>query len=72
MKKVETTIYCDTCNMDISPKITLYPNQYILRVSVFDIAVHDPKNIIYDILMVPPIEDDLFFCGRDCMRGYKG
>jgi len=65
-----TVIICDSCNSDISPKITSYPHEYILKLSAFDVAEHSENGAIYSIMMVPPLEKDLYFCGLECVRNY--
>lgn len=71
MEEVTTKIICDTCNADLSPKLTSYPRIDILVVSCMNIAEHNINAVIYDVYQVPLLERDLHFCGFDCMTNYK-
>jgi len=69
MKKETIKINCDYCNADLSPHTTGYPNNYILKVSLVDIEVHN--GAIFSCLIHPPINNDLYFCGLACMKKYE-
>lgn len=69
MKQVTTTITCDTCGNDLSPRHTGYPAVYILKVTVEDIARHD--GMVFAVMVHPPIKHDLYFCNLNCMREYN-
>ena len=71
MKTETTTIICDSCSADISPKITSYPANYILRVSCINVDQHTEYQAIYSIAMQPPIDNDLYFCNLRCMTQYQ-
>jgi hypothetical protein len=68
---MESTIKtsCDTCDKDLSPIKTGYPNKYILRVTTEDIARSDGMGI-FAVAIYPPIDSDLYFCGLKCMKAY--
>lgn len=68
-KAIEVKINCDSCNADLSPHVTSYPNHYILKVSVEDIAISSGC-VVYAIYINPPINQDLYFCGLACMKNY--
>ena len=65
-KTVQTTIICDGCGKDISPRDTAYPHQYILRLAPVDVGINT-GNIVYGIAMSPPIKGELYFCGIGCV-----
>lgn len=69
MKQTTTTITCDTCKKDISPRVSGYPAEYILHVKAMNVA--QSSGAVYAVLCYPPIDNDLYFCGLGCMRGYK-
>lgn len=71
MRECTIKITRDTCSKDLSPKLTKYPHEYIMKVSVQDVAMHSEYSVIYSLAMRPPIEDDLYFCGLECMTNYK-
>ena len=71
MREVKETITCDTCNTDISPRVTCYPRQDILRVTCLNVAQHLEYQMIYSVAMRPIIEQDLYFCGLECMKKYQ-
>jgi len=68
MKKEEVRINCDSCNKDISPHLTAYPADYILKVTAENIAQHKEYQVVYAIAIAPPIENDLYFCNLNCMK----
>ncbi len=68
MKTIETTITCDACERDISPKITSYPHDYILRLTQEDVAICGGAT--YALMMSPLLERDLYFCGFGCLKKY--
>lgn len=68
MKTTTTTITCDTCSGDLSPKCTGYPHEYILQVSALDIALGGGGT--YAVICHPPINKDLHFCNIACMKKY--
>lgn len=68
MKKQSTQIFCDSCNADISPRSTGYPNNYILKVVPYNIEIID--GAVFACIVHPPIDHDLYFCGVQCMKNY--
>jgi hypothetical protein len=70
VKTVTVKINCDKCNADISPKVTGYPHEYILRVEAIDIARHKPGQGVYSVMITPPINEDLYFCNINCMQSF--
>lgn len=71
MKKVDVQILCDTCEKDISPHVSGCPAEYILHVQAQDIAQHKAGQAIYSVMVYPPIDNDLYFCGIGCMQKYN-
>ncbi len=71
MKEVTTKITCDSCGADISPRLSGYSAEYILKVSAMNIAMHEESQAIYSMMCYPPIKDDLYFCGIDCMKKFN-
>lgn len=71
MKNIKTTIICDSCEKDISPIDTQYPHDYILRLSSYDRA-YNTSGISYAVIRYAPIENDLYFCGLQCLKNWIG
>ena len=69
MRTLTETIFCDSCNKDISPTSSAYPHNWILEVSVKDVAKHG--GAVYALIMYPPLENNLYFCGVKCMTKYE-
>ncbi len=70
MKKTSVTINCDTCNKDISPKVSGYPHEWILKVQAIDVAMHREGMVMYSVMIQPWINEDLYFCNLACMKGF--
>jgi hypothetical protein len=69
MGKVDTTVItCDSCGKDISPAITNYPKNYILKLSALNVAQHTEGSVIYSIQLYPPIDNDMYFCDLQCLK----
>jgi hypothetical protein len=66
MKKVETTIVCDGCGNDISPRDSSYPHQYILRLTYDDIG-RNTTGLVYGIATYPPMDREYHFCAEGCI-----
>ncbi len=69
MKKTITIIKCDSCDEDISPIDTMYPHEYILRLEAYDIA-YNTSGAIYPVFTHKPLENDLFFCNKKCLKDW--
>lgn len=70
MKEVTTKIICDSCGKDISPRISSYPAEYILKVQAINIAEHQAGQAVYSMMCYPPIDNDIYFCGLACIKKY--
>ena len=69
-KEVQTTITCDSCKNDLSPKASGYPHEYILRLTVEDVALFN-GGAVYAMMIHPPIGNDLYFCNLKCMKNFN-
>lgn len=70
MEKIDIKITCDSCGADLSPYCDPYPHDYFLKVIMQD-RILPHEGFIYDVLVHPPLEKDLHFCGLICMKNYK-
>lgn len=55
---------CDNCEREIGT--TTNASDYILQLRNFPCEVI--SNAVTDMLMYPPIEKDVYFCGIGCLR----
>jgi hypothetical protein len=65
MKTETTTIACDNCGQDISPKVTNYPRADILVLACQNMAIS--SGYMYAVVQYPKLERAHHFCGFRCL-----
>lgn len=67
---VVVTIVCDGCGGDCSPYRTSSPHEYVVELSLQDIARYDGISAIYDVAIGPPLDGKKHFCDLECLRAW--
>ena len=62
----KTTILCDNCKSDLSQCGPV--ERYMIELRAIPIPFVGLA--VVDVMMLPPIEEDLYFCGLGCLRNW--
>lgn len=62
----EIKIICDSCDRDI----TYTGNSIDYRLALKNERIQSKEGAVTDMMVYPILDDDLYFCGKGCLKKY--